>query len=74
MIEQGRLRAWIDQPAHLLFFEGRPHDTDADAQGTAGGLGLAKVEKPLQAMSWTERWDEQIRATSTKVGCWMDEC
>ncbi|KAL7420467.1 hypothetical protein Q5752_004417 [Cryptotrichosporon argae] len=68
MIEQGRLRAWIDQPLHLLYFEARnPHDTDADAQGTAGGLGVERVEKPVEPVSWTERWDDRIRAASLKV-------
>ncbi|ORX40506.1 putative COP9 signalosome complex subunit 4 [Kockovaella imperatae] len=68
MIEQGRLRAWIDQPLHLLYFESRvAHDTDADAQGTAGGLGVERVEKEVEPVSWTERWDDRIRATSMKV-------
>ncbi|WOO80576.1 COP9 signalosome complex subunit 4 [Vanrija pseudolonga] len=68
MIEQGRLRAWIDQPLGLLYFESRPsHDTDADAQGTAGGLGIEHVEKEVEPVSWTERWDDRIRATSLKV-------
>ncbi|WWD19908.1 hypothetical protein CI109_104377 [Kwoniella shandongensis] len=68
MIEQGRLRAWIDQPLHLLYFESRTtHDTDADAQGTAGGLGVVKEEKEIEPVSWTERWDDRIRATSIKV-------
>lgn len=63
-----RLRAWIDQPLGLLYFESRPsHDTDADAQGTAGGLGIEHVEKEVEPVSWTERWDDRIRATSLKV-------
>ncbi|WVQ83722.1 hypothetical protein IAT38_005866 [Cryptococcus sp. DSM 104549] len=68
MIEQGRLRAWIDQPLQLLYFESRSqHDTDADAQGTAGGLGVERVVKDIEPVSWTERWDDRIRATSLKV-------
>ncbi|KAK4689442.1 COP9 signalosome complex subunit 4, partial [Tremellales sp. Uapishka_1] len=68
MIEQGRLRAWIDQPLHLLYFESRStHDTDADAQGTAGGLGVERDEKGIEGVTWTERWDDRIRATSIKV-------
>lgn len=68
MIEQGRLRAWIDQPLHLLYFETRlNHETDADAQGTAGGLGVDRQEKEIEPVSWTERWDERIRATNIKV-------
>ncbi|WVQ94980.1 hypothetical protein IAU59_002072 [Kwoniella sp. CBS 9459] len=68
MIEQGRLRAWIDQPLHLLYFESRSaHDTDADAQGTAGGLGIEREVKDVEPVTWTERWDDRIRATSMKV-------
>ncbi|ORY25436.1 putative COP9 signalosome complex subunit 4 [Naematelia encephala] len=68
MIEQGRLRAWIDQPLHLLYFESRStHDTDAEAQGTAGGLGVEREEKDVEPVSWTERWDDRIRATSMQV-------
>ncbi|KAI9634212.1 putative COP9 signalosome complex subunit 4 [Dioszegia hungarica] len=68
MIEQGRLRAWIDQPLSLLYFESRSeHDTDANAQGTAGGLGVERVEKLIEPVSWVERWDDRIRDTSNKV-------
>ncbi|WVW86469.1 hypothetical protein I302_108517 [Kwoniella bestiolae CBS 10118] len=68
MIEQGRLRAWIDQPLHLLYFESRTaHDTDAEAQGTAGGLGIESKEKEIEPRLWSERWDDRIRETSTKV-------
>lgn len=65
MIEQGRLRAWIDQPDALLFFESRTQDEDG--QGTAGGLGIEKVEQPITPVSWTERWDERISETSLRV-------
>ncbi len=68
MTDPLRLRAWIDQPLHLLYFESRSaHDTDADAQGTAGGLGVVKEEKEIEPVSWTERWDDRIQATSIKV-------
>ncbi|KIR31626.1 COP9 signalosome complex subunit 4 [Cryptococcus deuterogattii MMRL2647] len=68
MIEQSRLRAWIDQPSQLIFFESRPQlDTDADAQGTAGGLGVEKEEKEVEKVSWGVRWDERIRGTSLRV-------
>jgi hypothetical protein len=63
-----RLRAWIDQPLQLLYFESRSaHDTDADAQGTAGGLGIEREEKEIEPVSWTERWDDRIRDTSSRV-------
>lgn len=62
------LRAWIDQPLHLLYFESRvTHDTDADAQGTAGGLGVKREEKDVEPVCWTERWDDRIRSTSLQV-------
>ncbi|WWC92001.1 uncharacterized protein L201_006955 [Kwoniella dendrophila CBS 6074] len=68
MIEQGRLRAWIDQPLQLLYFESRSsHDTDAEAQGTAGGLGIENKEKDVEPRLWSERWDDRIRETSIKV-------
>jgi COP9 signalosome complex subunit 4 len=64
-----RLRAWIDQPLHLIYFESRPtHDTDADTSGTAGGLGVKKEEKEVEPVSWTERWDDRIRGVSLQVG------
>lgn len=62
-----RLRAWIDQPYALLFFESR--ENDDDGQGTAGGLGVEKVEMPVLPVSWTERWDARIRDMSLKVSC-----
>ncbi|WRT69944.1 uncharacterized protein IL334_006935 [Kwoniella shivajii] len=68
MIEQGRLRAWIDQPLHSLYFESRSsHDADAEAQGTAGGLGVEREEKDVEPRLWSERWDDRIRETSLKV-------
>ena len=68
MLMAHRLRAWIDQPLHLLYFESRvSHDTDADAQGTAGGLGIEREEREIEPVTWTERWDDRIRVTSMKV-------
>lgn len=67
-VDARRLRAWIDQPLRILYFESRPaHDTDADTQGTAGGLGVEREEKEIEPVSWTERWDDRIRVTSIKV-------
>lgn len=64
------LRAWIDQPLRLLHFESRSTRDTADAQGTAGGLGVQREEKEVAPVSWTERWDERIWAVSTEVsGC-----
>jgi hypothetical protein len=61
----------MDQPLHLLYFESRAHDTDANAQGTAGGLGVGREEKEVEPLSWTERWNERIRQTSVKVWLWF---
>lgn len=58
------LRAWIDQPLGLLYFESRHEEDD---QGTAGGLGIERVEKAVEPVSWTERWDQRIGETSLKV-------
>lgn len=49
-----------------IFFEGRSQDEE-DIQGTAGGLGIERVEKPIQGITLTERWDERIKETSLKV-------
>ncbi|TRM67792.1 hypothetical protein BD626DRAFT_106192 [Schizophyllum amplum] len=63
MIEQGRLRGWIDQVDRLIWFEGRE---DEEAQGKAGGLG--DVEEAEDTGSpFTKRWDMQIRTTAAHV-------
>lgn len=59
------LRAWIDQPSSLLYFESREHNEDGEA--VAGGLGIERVDNPIEPVTWTERWDDRIRATSLKV-------
>lgn len=68
-----RLRAWIDQVERTIFFEGRSQDEE-DIQGTAGGLGIEKVEKPIQGITLTERWDERIKETSLKVSSYPARC
>lgn len=67
LVPLGRLRAWIDQVDRLIYFEGRSANDDKDVQGTAGGLGIAKVERPIEPVSLTERWDERIKHTATQV-------
>lgn len=59
------LRAWIDQVERTIFFEGRAQEEDI--QGTAGGLGVEREERPVQGILLTERWDERIKDTSLKV-------
>lgn len=62
------LRAWIDQPLQILYFESRSaHEQDAEAQGTAGGLGVEREEKDVEPVGWMERWDERIRDVGYKV-------
>ena len=62
------LRAWIDQPLQILYFESRSgHEQDAEAQGTAGGLGVERVEKDVEPVGWMEKWDERIRDMGNKV-------
>lgn len=51
----------------LIYFEGRSAKDDSDVQGTAGGLGVAQVDRPIEPISLTERWDERIKQTATKV-------
>jgi hypothetical protein len=36
-------------------------------QGTAGGLGIEKQEKPIEEVTLIERWDERIRETALRV-------
>lgn len=60
------LRAWIDQVERTIFFEGRSQEEE-DIQGTAGGLGVEREEKPVQGVLLTERWDERIKDISLKV-------
>ncbi|EIW65430.1 hypothetical protein TREMEDRAFT_17489, partial [Tremella mesenterica DSM 1558] len=59
MIEQGRLRGWMDQPRHLVYFEDR--EEDEEGKQVAGGLGVISDEQGVEPVSWTERWDGRIR-------------
>ena len=68
-LSSNSLRAWIDQVDRLIYFEGRSNQDQDDLQGTAGGLGVEQVEKPVEGISLTERWDERIKETATKVSC-----
>lgn len=62
------LRAWIDQPLRCLYFESPAgHDTDGEARGTAGGLHIDEKEKEIEPVTWTEKWDNRIRHTSTQA-------
>ncbi|KAF8351424.1 hypothetical protein F5887DRAFT_207262 [Amanita rubescens] len=64
MIEQGRLRGYIDQVDRLIWFEGNKEEDDA--QGKAGGLGDVQEAEDTGA-SFTKRWDAQIRLTAANV-------
>lgn len=64
MIEQGRLRASIDQVERLITFESRD---DEEAQGRAGGLGDVNLETEDTGAPHTKRWDQQIRRTAANV-------
>ena len=65
MIEQGRLRGWIDQVEKLIWFEG-PSEED-DAQGKAGGLGDVDLHTDETGAPYTKKWDLQIRRTAANV-------
>lgn len=65
MIEQGRLRGWIDQVDKLIWFEGKVEDDDA--QGKAGGLGDVSQEVEETGAPFTKGWDRQIRLTAGNV-------
>ncbi|KAI0028470.1 hypothetical protein K488DRAFT_80667 [Vararia minispora EC-137] len=65
MIEQGRLKGYIDQVDRLIWFEtAREED---DAQGKAGGLGDVSQETEDTGGLLTKRWDTQIRTTASHV-------
>nr|GAT59451.1 constitutive photomorophogenic 8 [Mycena chlorophos] len=64
MIEQGRLRGFIDQVDKLIWFEGS-HEED-NAQGKAGGLGDVEEAEDTGA-PFTKRWDNQIRLTAANT-------
>ncbi|CAK5275626.1 unnamed protein product [Mycena citricolor] len=64
MIEQGRLRGFIDQVDRLIWFEGSREEDDA--QGKAGGLGDVEEAEDTGA-PFTKRWDNQIRLTAANV-------
>jgi hypothetical protein len=49
-----------------IFFERRSQEEE-DIQGTAGGLGVEREEKPVEGILLTERWDERIKDTSMKA-------
>lgn len=65
MIEQGRLRASIDQVDKLIWFE--KNREEDDAQGKAGGLGDVEEAEDTGA-PFTKRWDNHIRLTAAHVG------
>ncbi|KAG8966096.1 hypothetical protein FRC03_012508 [Tulasnella sp. 419] len=64
MIEQGRLRASIDQVKRLITFEARD---DEEAQGKAGGLGDVDQETEDTGGYFTKKWDHNIRRTAANV-------
>ncbi|KAF8621603.1 hypothetical protein AX15_007623 [Amanita polypyramis BW_CC] len=64
MIEQGRLRGYIDQVDKLIWFEGIKEEDDA--QGKAGGLGDVQ-EAEDTGSPFTKRWDAQIRLTAANA-------
>jgi COP9 signalosome complex subunit 4 len=69
MIEQGRLKARIDQVERLIWFEGASDEDNA--QGRAGGLGDVQQEEEDTGAPFTKRWDLQIRLTAANVGLFL---
>lgn len=65
MIEQGRLRATIDQVDRLIWFEASKEEDDA--QGKAGGLGDVDLHTEDTGSPLTKKWDTQIRMTAANV-------
>jgi len=65
MIEQGRLKGFIDQVDKIIWFEGGKEEDDA--QGKAGGLGDVEQTSEDTGAPFTKRWDMQIRITAANV-------
>ncbi|EIN10646.1 hypothetical protein PUNSTDRAFT_65075 [Punctularia strigosozonata HHB-11173 SS5] len=65
MIEQGRLKASIDQVDKLIWFESEREEDNA--QGKAGGLGDVEQEEEDTGAPFTKQWDMQIRMTAANV-------
>lgn len=65
MIEQGRLKASIDQVERLISFEDTKEEDDA--QGKAGGLGEVDMQTEDTGAPFTKKWDMQIRMTAANV-------
>jgi len=65
MIEQGRLKGFIDQVDRLIWFE--TGNEDEEAQNKAGGLGDVEQETADTGAPFTKRWDMQIRMTAAEV-------
>jgi COP9 signalosome complex subunit 4 len=65
MIEQGRLKGFIDQVDKIIWFEGGKEEDDA--QGKAGGLGDVEQTSEDTGAQFTKRWDMQIRITAANV-------
>lgn len=65
MIEQGRLKATIDQVERLIWFETKREEDDA--QGKAGGLGDVDQQTEDTGAPFTKQWDSQIRMTAAQV-------
>lgn len=65
MIEQGRLKASIDQVERLIEFEDSKEEDDA--QGKAGGLGEVDMQTEDTGAAFTKKWDMQIRNTAANV-------
>ena len=67
MVEQGRLKASIDQVERLIVFEDSKEEDDA--QGKAGGLGEVDMHTEDTGAPYTKKWDMQIRMTAANVSC-----
>jgi COP9 signalosome complex subunit 4 len=65
MIEQGRLKASIDQVDRLIIFQ--TNYEEDNAQGKAGGLGDVEQTEEDTGAPFTKRWDMQIRMTAANV-------
>lgn len=65
MVEQGRLKASIDQVERLIWFEDSKDEDDA--QGKAGGLGEVDMHTEDTGSPFTKKWDKQIRMTAANV-------
>lgn len=77
MIQQGRLKASIDQVEHLIIFDADSKDGDGVVSNVAAAAGLGGDDQEKEEVGTapaTKRWDQQIRGTLQLVEAIAARC